>query len=373
MRLRTFHATSMAEAMADIRKTLGPDAIMVSSRRAGRGVVEVVAAIETDPYPTAPLIPPLDFDGEDDGQGATADPFNGRLWQDDPVEAMLTARIAEINDAAVTPPAEARTRDAFSRQIRRALDYHRLPQRQSERLVKTAAAFEGENPSDALAHALSTMMGFAALSEQPTRSIMLVGPPGVGKTVATAKIAARAAAAGTPLRVVTTDLLKAGATAQLEAYLLAMNQPLTLAASPAELAKSEHGSGRSRRAVIDTAGVNPFDENDMAQLTRLLAAADAEPVLVLAAGTDAHDAMDIARAFARLGARRFIATRLDATRRLGSLVAAGEAGGLALAEVGASPFLGQGLHPLDAVELARLLMQDYDQIEADPTYEEATL
>ncbi|PWR21821.1 hypothetical protein [Zavarzinia compransoris] len=367
MRLRTFHAASMAEAMAEIRKALGPDAIIVSSRRAARGMVEVVAAIEAAPAPENP--PPVP--DRRDAIDRRPDPFAGRLLADDPIEALLAARLAQINEPARTPPAEARARDAFSRQIRRALDFHRTPKRQSDRLVKAAAAFDGASPSDALAHALSAMMRFAPLADQPQRSIMLVGTPGVGKTVATAKIAARAAAAGTPLRVVTTDTLKAGATAQLEAYLRAMNQPLGLAANPAELAKSEHGGPRSRRAVIDTAGVNPFDESDMVQLTRLLAAADVEPVVVLAAGIDAHDAMDTARAFSRLGARRFIVTRLDATRRLGSLIAAAEAGGLALAEVSASPFVGQGLRPLDAAELARLIMQDYDHIEADPTYEEA--
>lgn len=352
--------------MAEIRKVLGPDAIIVSTRRAARGKVEVVAAIENPPPAPEPVPDPRD------ALGRRPDPFaRHRSEATDPIESMLADRLAQINAPTRSDPIESQTRDAFSRQIGRALEYHRTPRRQIERLVRVAGAFEGGTPSDALAHAFSTMLRFQPLADPPARSIMLVGTPGVGKTVTTAKIAARAAAAGSPLRVVSTDTLKAGATAQLEAYLRAMNQPLGLAANPAELAKTEHGGARARRAVIDTAGVNPFDEQEMTQLTRLLAAADVEPVMVMAAGTDAHDAMDTARAFARLGARRMIVTRLDATRRLGSLIAAAEAGGLAIAEISASPFVGQGLRPIGAADLARLVMQDYDHIEADPSLEEA--
>lgn len=364
MRLRTFHGANMAEVMAEIRKALGPDAIIVSTRRAARGAVEVVAAVEaaTPPPPVPDPRAALD---------QRPDPFRLHRGEEDPVEALLAGRLAQINAPAVSAPEETRNRNAVGRQIARALEYHRTPRRQVERLVRLAGAFEGASPSDALAHALSTSLRFAPLQDQPQRSIMLVGPPGGGKTVVTAKIAARAAANGSPLRVVSTDTLKAGATAQLEAYLRVLNQPLGLAANPAELAKTEHGGARARRAVIDTAGVNPFDEGEMTQVTRLLAAADVEPVLVLAAGTDAHDAMDIARAFARVGARRMIVTRLDATRRFGSIIAAADAAGLAIAEVSASPFVGQGLRPIDAIELSRLVMHDYDHIEADELHDEA--
>lgn len=364
MRLRTFHAANMAEAMAEIRKALGPDAIIVSTRRAARGMVEVVAAVESATPPPPVPDPRAAIDRR-------PDPFSLHRAEDDPVEALLAGRLAQINAPATDAPEETRHRNAFARQITRALEYHRTPRRQVERLVRLAGSFEGGSPSDALAHALSTLLRFAPLSDQPQRSIMLVGPPGAGKTVVAAKIAARAAANGTPLRVVSTDTLKAGATAQLEAYLRSMNQPLGLAANPAELAKLEHGGSRARRAVIDTAGANPFSEGEMTQITRLIAAADVEPVLVLAAGTDAHDAMDTARAFARLGVRRMIVTRLDATRRFGSLIAAADAGGLAIAEIGASPFVGQGLRPIDATELARLVMHDYDHIEADELHDEA--
>ena len=78
--------------------------------------------------------------------------------------------------------------------------------------------------------------------------------------------------------------------------------------------------------LVDTAGVNPFRSGEVARLAQWLAPARAEVVLVLPAGTDAQDAIEIVGAFAAAGARRCVATRIDAARRVGAVVAAGAAG-----------------------------------------------
>ena len=55
MRLRLFHAPSMAEAMAMVRTELGEDAVILGSRRVAGGI-EITAALEpADPI----LIPPV--------------------------------------------------------------------------------------------------------------------------------------------------------------------------------------------------------------------------------------------------------------------------------------------------------------------------
>lgn len=82
MRLRRFTAPTMEEAMAQVRRTLGPDAIIVSTHEARRGGgVEVTAAIEDDMVPArvpAPVqaraaaarapSPPRRSEPEDDGR-----------------------------------------------------------------------------------------------------------------------------------------------------------------------------------------------------------------------------------------------------------------------------------------------------------------
>ena len=64
---------------------------------------------------------------------------------------------------------------------------------------------------------------------------MLVGPAGGGKTTTAVKMAARAVMAGKPVRLISTDSVRAGAFAQLAAFARLLERPLQRAASPANL------------------------------------------------------------------------------------------------------------------------------------------
>src|ERR1700683_2666868 len=63
MRLKLFRAPAMAAAMAQLRAELGPDALILSTRRVAGGV-EITAALEPDdllppPLPGSSQRPPL--------------------------------------------------------------------------------------------------------------------------------------------------------------------------------------------------------------------------------------------------------------------------------------------------------------------------
>jgi flagellar biosynthesis protein FlhF len=60
--------------------------------------------------------------------------------------------------------------------------------------------------------------------------------------------------------------------------------------------------------------------------------------------------------FSEIGCQRLIATRIDAARRYGALLACAEGGQLGFAEFGVSPEIGNGLMFFGADALARLLM-----------------
>ena len=78
--------------------------------------------------------------------------------------------------------------------------------------------------------------------------------------------------------------------------------------------------------------------------------------LVLPAGLDPAEAADIAAAHAAQGAELLIATKLDVARRIGSVLAAAEAG-LACAEAGIGPGAADGMVPLTPDLLSRRLMK----------------
>lgn len=203
-----------------------------------------------------------------------------------------------------------------------------------------------------LAPTLAAHLGFAALPLE--RPVLLVGPPGAGKTLTCAKLAARATMAGQVPLVVTADGARAGAVEQLAAFTRLLRLTLAVAAQPGVLAKSLQRREPGQPAFLDGFGCDPFDPAQAERLHRLIEAAGATPVLVLPGGLDAEESADLARAFHLLGARHMIATRLDTARRLGGVLAAAAAG-LALTEAGIGPQVAGGLHPISAEWLAARL------------------
>lgn len=203
-----------------------------------------------------------------------------------------------------------------------------------------------------LAPALATHLAFAPLPLE--RPVLLIGPPGAGKTLTCAKLAARATMAGQTPLVVTADGARAGAVEQLAAFTRLLRLTLAVAAQPEVLAKSLQRREPGQPAFLDGFGCDPFDGAQAERLHRLILAADATPVLVLPAGLDAEESAELARAFHLLGARHLIATRLDVARRLGGILAAA-ATGLTLTEAGIGPQVARGLQPLSAEWLAARL------------------
>ena len=91
-------------------------------------------------------------------------------------------------------------------------------------------------------------------------------------------------------------------------------------------------------------------------LASLIEAVPGTPILVLPAGLDAEEAAETARAFALLGCRHLLPTRLDMARRLGSVLSAA-ATGLALTEAGIGAEAADGLAPITPDWLAARLQQ----------------
>ncbi|MBO6782738.1 MAG: GTPase [Alphaproteobacteria bacterium] len=223
-------------------------------------------------------------------------------------------------------------------------------------------------PALALAAALDTVFDFEPLGKLGGRVVtdhglrratLLIGPPGSGKTVTAAKMAARAARAGNGVRLLTIDTLKTGGIEHLKTLADALGVGMKTAQDPRELAALIAGS-MGDISIIDSSGINPFDSVDADHLAEFIDAVDAEPVLVMPAGLDSVDAIETAHAFARLKCRRMIVTRVDMTRRLGSILECAYEADLTFSDVSVSPEIigqnGGGLGTLNPVALARLML-----------------
>lgn len=330
MRLKTFSAKTMQEAMAQVRKALGPDAIIVSSRdRDETGYVHVTAALETDAPPPHP----------------------------DPAISQPKAPPPQARPAPRPRPQLIREPARDETMLQQLLDHHRLPRVVADQILKSANAIDAEEPVLALAAAFDGLLHFLPFEARPVRPLALIGLPGAGKTVTVAKLAAEAILDGRSAAIITADTLRAGAVEQIRTYAKLLEVIPASAKTPQDLAVAvtEAEAAGHDLVLIDTPGINPYDRDELATLQAMLDAVDGEPVLVAPAGMDAAEAHEFSMLFADLGCRRFIATRLDTARRFGSLLAFGQGGPLAIAGVSASPFIGDRIETLNPVSLARLI------------------
>jgi flagellar biosynthesis protein FlhF len=157
--------------------------------------------------------------------------------------------------------------------------------------------------------------------------------------------------------VITADNVRAGANAQLAAFTDILKIELLSARGPESLRRAvDESAGRYDIVFIDSPGLNPFKQSDLDYLGSLIEAANVEPILVLAAGSDANEAAEVGAAFGSVGATRLLATRLDTTRRLGSIMAAADAAPLMFCDVSASPRVVNGVSPINANVMARMLL-----------------
>ncbi|RMF67178.1 MAG: hypothetical protein D6740_12205 [Alphaproteobacteria bacterium] len=347
MRLKTFTGADMKTVMAEVRRALGPDAIIVSVEQGKRvGGVRVTAAVEDGAYPIAPPAEPSIPD-------AVAD--------ESPPSAAAGSRPAGTRRRTAPDGRPAPAAHGFDPgELKAVIAHHGLPFDLAERVAEIALSRHSLGLVDALAKAFEALVRFQPLTLPASRPLFLVGPPGAGKTVTAAKLAAESLLFGHRVRLITTDSWKSGGIQQLETYARHMELPLAVADSPERLQRlagdaiRATGAGRVDLVLIDSFGTNPFAMEELEQLVSYLKALPVDPLLVLPAGMDPAEAADVARIFAELGARRLIMTRLDGVRRLAAVLTAARSGQLALAGWSASPYLADAIVPPSPWRLAEL-------------------
>ncbi|HBH26014.1 MAG TPA: GTPase [Rhodospirillaceae bacterium] len=314
MRLKSFSAPTLKEAMQIVRDELGPEAVILSTRGHRGGGVCLTAAVD---------------EMADDG---------GASW------------LQYDEESAESSPAEV---------VTDALLFHAVPEDIADEVIACVAASGHVEPAPALAEALAHLFTFGRMpSGASGRPVVLVGPPGAGKTAAVARLATEAAMVGAKVALICADAERAGAAAQIQAFAKILGAPLFLAKGPPQAAAfiAQARSEGAQRILVDSAGANPLDARAMRATAALAKAAQGDVVLALPAGLNAEEAGEASRIFAAAGARFLLATRLDAARRFGALLAGARKGCMAFAATSATPSVAQGPVPVTARSLAHALL-----------------
>ena len=299
MRVLKFEGATMREALADVKAELGPDAVIVSTRKVRRGLrsrFEVSAALEDDPD-VVPKKPTPRRQQRDSDIG------------DASVEKIVAPIRSELRwlRSMLRQTAEKRAADPGLREELRALReiVEAGPARQSVNLAEIAQNNRLARPSEA-------------------RVVALVGPTGVGKTTSIAKLAAQSALlAGEKVGVITLDGYRIGAEEQMRQYAELIGIPLLVASSPAELATAARKLDSCDRIYVDTAGRSPRDTTAIRSLRRALSTLSGIEVHLTMAAATSPAAMDtIFARYRSAGVARLLLTKLDESDELTELVCA---------------------------------------------------
>ena len=330
MRIRRYVARSIQEALERVREELGPEALILHTRRRWRwwvpwqpANVEVVVAWEppragrtssgASPQvsgrrggPLARALREMVPDGRADG-GYPA-----------PVDHPIPA-----SPATMPPPAAASTESVwFQRLVEQDVDPSlawRLVAGASARSRGAKIPFHR-----ALADQLAVTVPTQPVWEQDRRlrTVVLVGPTGAGKTTTVAKLAANFALVGRwRVGLVAADTYRIGAIQQLRTYAELIGVPLDVAQDGSELRQILAASDR-QLVLVDTAGHAPKDTGRLAGIRELCAALPegSEVLLVVPALLRQEDLAELLRAYRELPVTAVCVTKLDETSRRGALV-----------------------------------------------------
>ncbi len=352
-----------------VRQTLGDDAVIVATReeRDGKGV-RVTAAVEQPDNDYGDFERTFERDFR---ELAHVSRSSGRVHERNSEDRASRSDKTGPNFEIETVRApQTSSRDwlqydsedeegAVIEQLTDVMLRHGVPDEITDQIISCATVIGADDPETALTAAFEHLYSFRPLPQKSSSTaLMVVGPPGAGKTLAIAKLAARSVMNGLRVAVITTDVIRAGGVEQLSAFTNILRVDLQKASSAQSLRQAIEAARHADQILIDTAGYNPFAPDEMRDLARLITAGDIEPVMVLPAGADADESGEMSRVYATLGVRSVLPTRLDIARRLGGLLGAAHHGGLIFADASNTPKVAEGLISLTPRNLAHLLMPE---------------
>ena len=190
--------------------------------------------------------------------------------------------------------------------------------------------------------------------------VALVGPTGVGKTTALAKLAVRWVLrhGARSLALISADSVRIGAHDQMQALGQMLDVPVYVAENLAEIPKFLEQLGQQRFVLIDTPGMSQRDPQLTNRLTQLAATGhELEIALVLAASTQAGAIAETVARYGTANAASVLLTKVDEAASLGGILSVLTRVDLPISYVSEGQRVPEDLRPARALELVSSAVQ----------------
>jgi flagellar biosynthesis protein FlhF len=163
------------------------------------------------------------------------------------------------------------------------------------------------------------------IKERPTRrllAIALIGPTGVGKTTTLAKLAARAVLEDQlDVALITLDTFRIAAVEQLKTYAEIIGVPAKVVESVSQMNTAIASYSSKDLILIDTAGRSPRELSAQPEVAQYFSQSPLiHKSLVLSATTKERDLADVSKRYEAFGLDSLIVTKLDETELYGTIL-----------------------------------------------------
>ncbi|MCX8083379.1 MAG: flagellar biosynthesis protein FlhF [Calditerrivibrio sp.] len=343
MKIKKYEVYDMKDALALIKKELGPDAVILSTRKinkpSGYGIfskpmIEVTAAIDYDTkkeYKLPPKFTEMEREKSVDNTDKIAEIINSLGLNK--FEALVNdvldikKQIMEMKSVIsenVATDIEPHLKEIYQILVKNGVDdmiVYKFLKRVENRVPATYGKMQIKNIiTQLLSELIPVEKDYFSSIKQ--KVLALVGPTGVGKTTTIAKIAANLALKlQKKVCLISIDTFRIGAVEQLKTYSEIIDVPLFVASSPTDLEEIVNDIRHYDYILLDSMGRSQFDSEQILELKKFLEVSPYITVaLVMSMSSNHVEMYDIYDRYAKLMPNYIIFTKLDETRFFGPLI-----------------------------------------------------
>ncbi|MDK2820387.1 MAG: flagellar biosynthesis protein FlhF [Clostridia bacterium] len=344
MRIKRYLVRDMQEAYIAIRRDLGPEAVIVATRKVRQpGLkgfflpprLEVTAALDTVAATRTPS----------ENTPSNIETTEGRKELETAIKEVqhswpglegLKKELADIKSTLLRLTHNNKNGEEKASHWQQVLEEQELDTDLIASLIDGIDAnSDSKITGDVICSRLAEYLSNWVAKEDKQRVQVFVGPTGVGKTTTLAKIAAHYSLnQKQKVGLITLDTYRIGAVDQLRTYADIMGLPLEVAMTPKEFKDSLERLDDCNYILVDTAGRAP-DNKSMLTETRgfLETVSNGDIYLVLSTSTRRQDLLKAIERFSYLNYNKLIFTKLDETNYPGIIVSALKMAGVPLAYI----------------------------------------